>query len=90
MSEVTAIDPEGTENDKYYVVTMYNVGKSGPSNVASAVPSNINNVDTDATANSPIFVYTTSGVLVGNSTAALPAGIYVVKQGNKVHKVVVK
>ena len=90
MSEVTAIDPEGTENDKYYVVTMYNVGKSGPSNVASAVPSNINNVDTDATANSPIFVYTTSGILVGNSIAALPAGIYVVKQGNKVHKVVVK
>ena len=90
MSEVTAIDPEGTENDKYYVVTMYNVGKSGPSNVASAVPSNINSVDTDATANSPIFVYTTSGVLVGNSTATLPAGIYVVKQGNKVHKVVVK
>lgn len=90
MNELIAMDPDGTENDKYYVVTLYNVGKSGPSNIASAVPSNISNVSTETTSNYLVQVYTASGILVGNSTASLPAGIYIVKQGNKIQKVVIK
>ena len=90
MNEVTAFDTEGTDNDKYYVVTLYNVGKSGPSNVASVVSTDINNVTTNATSDNTTFIYTTSGVLVGNNVSTLPAGIYIVKQGNKKNKIVVR
>ena len=90
MNEVTAFDTEGTDNDKYYVVTLYNVGKSGPSNVASVVSTDINNVTTNATSDNTTFIYTTSGVLVGNNVSTLPAGSYIVKQGNKKNKIVVR
>ena len=90
MNEVTAFDTEGTDNDKYYVVTLYNVGKSRPSNVASVVSTDINNVTTNATSDNTTFIYTTSGALVGNNVSTLPAGIYIVKQGNKKNKIVVR
>ena len=90
MNEVTAFDTDGTDNDKYYVVTLYNVGKSGPSNVASVVSTDINNVTTNAASDNTTFIYTTSGVLVGNNVSTLPAGIYIVKQGNKKNKIVVR
>lgn len=39
---------------------------------------------------SPMEVYSINGVKVGNSTSNLPAGIYIVRQGNKVKKIAVK
>lgn len=89
-TETTITDAEGTDQDKYHVVTTYNVGISGPSNTASADPAAINGVANGAAANGATLVYTTTGALVGNSTKQLPAGLYIVKQGNKVEKVIVK
>lgn len=88
--ETSVIDPEGTCNDKYRVVTLYDVGISGPSNTAQACTSGISEIPGDTADDHPVMVYTTSGVLVGNSTMALPAGTYVVKQGRKVRKVVIR
>lgn len=39
---------------------------------------------------SPMEVYSINGVKVGHSTSNLPAGIYIVRQGNKVKKIAVK
>lgn len=38
--------------------------------------------------NAPIEVYTINGVMVGNSLEGLESGLYLVKQGNKVRKVI--
>ena len=81
---------EGTDQDKYHVVALYNVGNAAPSNSASADPDGINTVGNTNAANGKVEVYSTSGALIGNSTKSLPAGLYIVKQGNKVEKVVVK
>lgn len=103
-AETSFIDAEGTDQDKYHVVTIYSNIKSGLSNTASADPTGISNVTaSDATVaagngcivvNGNANVYTTSGALVysGNANGAvtLPAGIYVVKTNGKTSKVVVK
>lgn len=38
--------------------------------------------------NAPIEVYTINGIMVGNSLEGLESGLYLVKQGNKVRKVI--
>lgn len=38
--------------------------------------------------NAPVEVYTINGVMVGNSLEGLESGLYLVKQGNKVRKVI--
>lgn len=83
-------DAEGTETDRYNVVACYRIGvNSAPSNTVSADPTGIDAAAIEA-ANGAIEVYTTAGTRVGNSTASLPAGVYIVKQGSKVQKVAVK
>lgn len=89
-TDLSFVDAEGTEQDKYHVVALYNVGNAAPSNSASADPDGISTVGNTNAANGKVEVYSTSGALVGNSTKSLPAGLYIVKQGNKVEKVVVK
>lgn len=89
-TDLSFVDAEGTEQDKYHVVALYNVGNAAPSNSASADPDGISTVGNTNAANGKMEVYSTSGALVGNSTKSLPAGLYIVKQGNKVEKVVVK
>ncbi len=89
-TDLSFVDAEGTEQDKYHVVALYNVGNAAPSNSASADPNGISTVGNTNAANGKVEVYSTSGALVGNSTKSLPAGLYIVKQGNKVEKVVVK
>ena len=83
-------DKNGTEEDKYHVLVAYeDEAFTAPSNTASADPTGINSTNAVA-AQDAKMVYTTTGALVGNSTAKLPAGIYIVKQGDNVQKVVVK
>ena len=89
-TDLSFVDAEGTEQDKYHVVALYNVGNAAPSNSASADPNGISTVGNTNAANGKVEVYSTSGALIGNSTKSLPAGLYIVKQGNKVEKVVVK
>ena len=89
-NEVTAFDTDGTDSDNYYVITLYNVGNSSPSNVASITPTAINNISLENSTEKTTSIYTTSGVRVGNNISILPAGLYIVKQGNKIHKVIVK
>lgn len=89
-TDLSFVDAEGTDQDKYHVVALYNVGNAAPSNSASADPDGINTVGNTNAANGKVEVYSTSGALIGNSTKSLPAGLYIVKQGNKVEKVVVK
>lgn len=90
VNEVTAFDTDGTDSDNYYVITLYNVGNSSPSNVASITPTAINNISLENSTEKTTSIYTTSGVRVGNNISILPAGLYIVKQGNKIHKVIVK
>ena len=41
-------------------------------------------------ANAPTAVYNLQGVSTGTSTDNLPAGIYIVKKGNEVYKMIKK
>lgn len=50
----------------------------------------ITDVTVDAENDAPIEVYHLNGIKIADSTDSLPAGLYIVRQGNTVKKIAVK
>ncbi len=69
--------------DAYKNNPEWNKGK-----IVEGTPSGIENIVADANAETEI--YTVSGVKVGNNMDNMPAGIYILRQGTRTRKVVVK
>lgn len=60
------------------------------SNISAFDFSGIESVGTDADMSAPVEVYTVTGAYAGSDTGSLAPGIYIVRQGSKVSKTVIK
>lgn len=66
-------------------VTVFNSDFNGIEDVVTDSPMANESIDFNA----PYEVYNLNGIKVGDSTSSLPAGIYIVRQGNAVKKIAV-
>lgn len=69
----------GSYSDEQGLMPMLYEFESKTSDIAPVVVEDVN---------APVEVYTINGVMVGNSLEGLESGLYLVKQGNKVRKVI--
>lgn len=76
-SEYTSFGSYADAQEKGLMPMLYEL-TTGTSNIAPVVED----------VNAPIEVYTINGIMVGNSLEGLESGLYLVKQGNKVRKVI--
>lgn len=52
--------------------------------------SGIEDITADIDSNAPYEVYTINGTMIGHTTEGLDSGIYIIRQGNRAKKIVIK
>lgn len=91
--------PEGAVNRYVNAETCWwrflDVKETNFSNLDEIFSPNLSSIDNifitnENKSDGPMEIYSINGVKIGNSTSNLPAGIYIVRQGNTVKKVAVK
>lgn len=88
VSATTFSTPKDDDNDVYFVTAVYAEGESVASNQVSLGLGGIDGVDADGVQQGEVEIFDLRGIKL--SPANLTPGVYIMRQGNKVSKVVVK